>query len=571
MIHHGDCVAAMAAMDADSVDAIVTDPPYAFPGGFMGKSWDRIDGREDAGFAYWLAGLIDGEGHFAIKAHARGTHAPAFALKMRADEEGTLQLIRRTLGIGKVEREPREETNDLVRWVVQDKAGCQRLVDILDKYPLRAKKRLDYDIWREAVCEWSQRPRGNRWHGPTDNTRMAALRGRLMAVRKYVDVPWSGHHFQDWTRLWAQEAIRVMKPGAYILVMGGTKTYHRMVCGLEDAGFEVRDSIMWGSWLGGHVYASGFPKSKASLKPAWEPIVMARKPGPLRELRIDDCRIPGAEDGSRNRPPSRLGSETTYAQDEWTRTAVVTRQDTTGLGRWPANVILTDPIFDGGVPGVVGGGHQSGGGNPARRISDDGRGTYGAFAQGQDTGLEPVDTSGSYSRFFLLPKADRADREPVLGGSRARVDARMGLRHGGPGEPGKGSKEGYEYHPSPRVNTHATVKPTDLMRHLVRLVTPPGGLVLDPFLGSGTTALAAEMEGFRWIGVEREAEYVAIAEARLNGTQRGLGLDVPAPTEARATDRRTLEHNSERLGYRSELPGGPFKGSLWRPDGEDVA
>jgi site-specific DNA-methyltransferase (adenine-specific) len=75
-----------------------------------------------------------------------------------------------------------------------------------------------------------------------------------------------------------------------------------------------------------------------------------------------------------------------------------------------------------------------------------------------------------------------------------------------------------------RANVHPTVKPTDLMRHLVRLVTPPGGVVLDPFLGSGTTALAAEMEGFAWVGIEKEAEYVAIAEARLNGTQRGLAL-----------------------------------------------
>jgi hypothetical protein len=77
------------------------------------------------------------------------------------------------------------------------------------------------------------------------------------------------------------------------------------------------------------------------------------------------------------------------------------------------------------------------------------------------------------------------------------------------------------------------VKPTDLMRHLIRLVTPTGGTVLDPFLGSGTTGLAAEMEGFAWIGIEREAEYVAIAEARLNGTQKGLGLDVPAPPDSK--------------------------------------
>ena len=75
-----------------------------------------------------------------------------------------------------------------------------------------------------------------------------------------------------------------------------------------------------------------------------------------------------------------------------------------------------------------------------------------------------------------------------------------------------------------RANLHPTVKPTDLMRHLVRLVTPQGGTVLDPFLGSGTTGLACEMEGFGWVGIEKEAEYVAIAQARLNGSPRGLGL-----------------------------------------------
>jgi site-specific DNA-methyltransferase (adenine-specific) len=129
----------------------------------------------------------------------------------------------------------------------------------------------------------------------------------------------------------------------------------------------------------------------------------------------------------------------------------------------------------------------------------------------------PVEAEG-YSRFFLIPKAARTDREPVLGG------LTMGRVHPPSGDgrqwdiPGSKSKD--------RGNTHPTVKPTDLMRHLVRLVTPPGGVVLDPFLGSGTTALAAEMEGFEWVGIEREAEYVAIAEARLNGTQRGLGLAV---------------------------------------------
>jgi site-specific DNA-methyltransferase (adenine-specific) len=125
--------------------------------------------------------------------------------------------------------------------------------------------------------------------------------------------------------------------------------------------------------------------------------------------------------------------------------------------------------------------------------------------------------SGTYSRFFLIPKADRADREPVLGGPTASRRAWQPKDGGGIGGADlRGETSGRQRHP--------TVKPTDLMRHLVRLVTPPGGTVLDPFLGSGTTALAAELEGFPWLGIEREAEYVAIAEARLNGTQRGLGL-----------------------------------------------
>jgi len=150
-------------------------------------------------------------------------------------------------------------------------------------------------------------------------------------------------------------------------------------------------------------------------------------------------------------------------------------------GRWPANLILTDPIFDGGVEGVVGGGETSSG---SRNGTHPGGGYMGDWP---DVSAPIEGDTGTYSRFFLVPKAARSDREPVLGGSRKRVDARMGLSHGGPGEPGKGTKEGYEYHPAPRVNTHATVKPLELMRHLVRLVTPPGrrGMWIRPVFSWG--------------------------------------------------------------------------------------
>ena len=176
-------------------------------------------------------------------------------------------------------------------------------------------------------------------------------------------------------------------------------------------------------------------------------------------------------------------------------------------GRWPANVILTDPIFDGGVPGVVGGGFQESTAVPGAWAA------RGAFPIDNPTPTIYGD-SGTYSRFFLIPQAARSDREPVLGGLSGPDIATAGvgaLRDGGRLSGG-------------RRNSHPTVKPVGLMRHLVCLVTPPGGTVLDPFLGSGTTALAAEMEGFAWIGIEKEAEYVAIAEARLNGTQKGIAL-----------------------------------------------
>jgi site-specific DNA-methyltransferase (adenine-specific) len=209
---------------------------------------------------------------------------------------------------------------------------------------------------------------------------------------------------------------------------------------------------------------------------------------------------------------------------------------TVPAGRWPANVILTDPIFDGGWDGVIGGGEVA-----ASKVTNGNRANAGLLDSGtfgiHERALTPsYGDSGTYSRFFLIPKAARSDREPVLGGLEVERDM-----NGSPVRNARCTKCGrvkfaaadarcqcaepeWTASSSGRANSHPTVKPVDLMRHLVRLVTPPGGTVLDPFLGSGTTALAAEMEGFAWVGIEKEAEYVRIAEARLNGTQRGMAL-----------------------------------------------
>lgn len=324
--------------------------------------------------------------------------------------------------------------------------------------------------------------------------------------------PSSAVRMQRWHQQWAEAAYRVAKPSAYLLAFGGTRTVHRMTCALEDAGWIIRDMLVW-------AYASGFPKSKASLKPAWEPIVMARKPGPLRMLAIDECRIGTTVE---TWPATRRQYDVSGIQPGG---GAVGHTDATGdapSGRWPANVILTDPIFDGGVDGVVGGGEASTGGSILGDKEYADIGYHGNLVN--RSRFDSYGDSGTYSRFFLVPKSSRSDREPVLGGlptsvvrTQGRVEGRTVNADGSITAHGDTRRE--------RANVHPTVKPTDLMRHLVRLVTPTGGVVLDPFLGSGTTGLAAEMEGFAWIGIERELEYVQIAEARLNGTQRGLGLE----------------------------------------------
>ncbi len=381
-------------------------------------------------------------------------------------------------------------------------------------------------------------------------------------------VAFDGRAFQSWCAQWATAALRVAKPGAYLLAFGGTRTVHRMTVALEDAGWIIRDMLVW-------AYASGFPKSKALLKPAWEPIVMARKPGPLRDLDIDGCRIGTTNDGAErsNTPGS---GRFVVSRSEG---AAIGRTNPSepldpNIGRWPANVVLTDPVF------------------------------------------------GEHSRFFWVAKASRSDREPVMPGMLEEGHAGVGIRQAEPGvyldfvyptpegiggwlreqriSAGLSSKQVAEHFPSRtggltgcvanwegelnrptpaqwrtlrrvigfddrydevmtaqreveradmgdgsgiagvprdptdmrkraparRANVHPTVKPIELMRHLVRLVTPAGGTCLDPFGGSGTTALACEAEGRDWVLIERDESYVKIAEARLSGWQRGLGLDV---------------------------------------------
>jgi DNA modification methylase len=279
--------------------------------------------------------------------------------------------------------------------------------------------------------------------------------------------------FQAWSTEWAAEVFRVLTPGGYLLAFGGTRTYHRLTCAIEDAGFEVRDCLMW-------LHGQGFPKGKGCLKPGWEPIILARKPAPAPWLNIDGCRIdsPIGDGAARVSPGNGQAGARTYG--DWAGRydgATVPHPESArhhAAGRWPANVVLDEEaarLLD----------EQSGeltsGANPTRRSAAVFKNTYGTFVgQEQCTPIRGAESGGA-SRFYYCAKASTAER-------------------------GVG-------------NDHPTVKPLALMRWLVRLVTPAGGTVLDPFLGSGTTALACAREGFNCVGIDREPRYVEISRQRV--------------------------------------------------------
>ncbi len=326
--------------------------------------------------------------------------------------------------------------------------------------------------------------------------------------------------------MWA-ECLRVLKPGGHLLAFGGTRTQHRMVCAIEDAGFEIRDQIPW-------LYGSGFPKSRnldgewdgwgSSLKPANEPICMARKPliGTLAEnvaaygtgaLNINACRVASINADQNARSRKTIAGKLTENQvygDGWKGTG--RPFDPTSVGRWPANV-----IHDGSDEVIAA--FPSAPGQLARSSSSSrkNQNVYGSLARGSG-GIEPrVEIDISAARFFYCAKASRTDRNDGCDALPQKVG---GMVSENSGQHITRRDDGYE--PKPQGNVHPTVKPTDLMAYLCRLVTPPGGVVLDPFMGSGSTGKAAMREGFQFIGIERDEddrgrplEYFDIARARI--------------------------------------------------------
>lgn len=263
--------------------------------------------------------------------------------------------------------------------------------------------------------------------------------------------------FEAWSRIWAEGCRRVLKPGGFLAAFGSPRTFHRLSCGIEDAGLEIRDTLMW-------LYAEGMPKfgryypggRATTLKPAFEPIVLAR-----REL-----------DGT---------TEETIAHHG---TGALSVEACRVEGRLPANVLL---------------GHEP--------DCEEGSCAPGCIVAAADACVEGRPRLAP-SRFLYCPKASRAERDA---GCEKLPRRALDLF------PNAGTR-------GDARNFHPTVKPLELMRWLVRLLCPPGGLVLDPTAGSGTTGAAAVLEGRQFVGIELEPAYMEIAAARIaHHSAKGVG------------------------------------------------
>ena len=443
--------------------------------------------------------------------------------------------------------------------------------------------------------------------------------------------------FQAWSEQWVREAYRVLKPGGWLLAFGGTRTYHRLACAVEEAGFEVRDCIAW-------VYGQGFPKSLdagrtdpawqgwgTALKPAQEPIVLARKPfagtvaANLQQhgtgaLHIDAGRVAaaGGSPAEKRRATSRKTGNVPVQPSVSKPDQIISRTTPErymevrageSLGRWPANLVLshaagcehrgtkrvkgitgtaagraagkdTDIYAGGWSGGMVRAGEQIGfadadgleevedwrcaGDCPVAALDQQtgesqagtavqrnggGQQIFGGINPGQGGGgtARPdagYDDFGGASRFFYCTKAPQSERWfvchdcdivgrktedaepdadcPVHGSNPATAD--FGPLFGGTAQPRCAcASNAREAHADHDVELHPTQKPTDLISWLVRLVTPPGGTVLDPFSGSGTTGVACIREGVRFIGIERHAPYLRISRARIEAAQAERG------------------------------------------------
>jgi DNA modification methylase len=328
-----------------------------------------------------------------------------------------------------------------------------------------------------------------------------------------------------------REALRVIKPGGHLIAFSGSRTYHRMAVAIEDAGFQIRDQIMW-------VYGSGFPKSLNIAKSIENKITTgsAAKNGfhKLEGERTGEGRIgmydTVEEQGFRKVNPDQLGAfnldPTTPEAQQWQGwgTALKPAHEPMVLARKPLEGTVANNVLTYGVGGLnIDGSRVGSEVMPASTGEALSNGKYGdkVWDTPEKTGRFPAnfihdgndevnDLLGEPARFFYCAKASKRDRNEGLDGFEAKRD------HDGRKDGGVGGDNPRNRTNNAKLNHHPTVKPVTLMQYLVRLVTPPNGIVLDPFMGSGSTGKACAYEGFEFIGIDQSAEYVAIAQARID-------------------------------------------------------
>ena len=326
----------------------------------------------------------------------------------------------------------------------------------------------------------------------------------------FMGKEWDGGDIAFRKETW-ELAMKLLKPGGHLLAFSASRNYHRMAVAIEDAGFEIRDQIMW-------IYGSGFPKSLnvgdgwgSALKPAHEPIVMARKE--LSEKSIKDNVLKHGT-GAINIDGCRIeGNDAKYPD---------TNPDFRDQGKKSKEAIGIDKLSFGQVQNaerkkVVRKSRSADGVWTNENSGMKAEGTE--FADADPRGRYPANVmhgglQEDWARYYYCPKTSKSERNQGLDDFETK---KMGMS-GGAQSKGEGYDKGQGIGLNrviEKKNTHPTVKPVELMRYLCRLVTPKGGVVLDPFMGSGSTGMAAKDEGFDFIGIEKDEEYYKICESRI--------------------------------------------------------
>ncbi len=503
---HGECLDVLRTLPDCSVDSIVSDPPYGLT--FMGKRWD-YDVPSVEVWRECLRVLKPG-GHLLAFAGTRTQHRMA----CRIEDAGF-------------------EIRDMIAWVYGSgfpkSLDVSKAIDKLDAAEAQQARRYRFTAWVRSTGATSRQideATGTNMGGhyitaasqPAIMTRehLEQCRHLLGDVPEWVEREADIRSVES--RNFAERDVVGQAIGTDTakarLGMPGQNNQRREYSITAPATPEAQQWAGWGT----------------ALKPALEPITVARKPltGTVAAnvlehgtgaLNVDGCRIPVEDDQYARNCSGNRGHDQNRARS---MDFAMTAGSANALGRWPSNL-----IHDGSEEVVGLFPAQAGAAAPVhRRNSDKFRQTYGSFAGNIDeAGSTFHGDTGSAARFFYCAKASRADREDGV----QHRDKKPLLWSSGSQNPGSFQSPNTDRSAS---NHHPTVKPTDLMRYLCRLVTPPGGVVLDPFMGSGSTGKAAMLEGFRFVGIEREAEYVEIAKARIARAQaQGQLLSPQEPRE----------------------------------------